>query len=78
MEKYGLDFKHLEQKKRIDYEFQSICLECEEYFGKNNVIWTLPYKSKCTENIIRDSLKICKLKNKDFKYFLGIIRNKIK
>lgn len=77
------DFQHLpivsgKKVPKVEYEYQSIILECEEYFGKHKVLWTLPYKVKCTESIIRDSLKICKQNKKDLKYFLGIIRNKTK
>lgn len=86
METFGIShslFEHLpiiskKEAPKVEWEFQQVCIECEEYFGKNPLIWTLPYKKNCTENIIRDSLKICKNAGKDFKYMLGIIRNKTK
>ena len=67
-------------KKKIDWEYQALCLDIEEFFGKehSSVIWSLPWKVKHTEKILRDSLKICHSNKKDFKYFMGIIRNKTK
>ena len=81
METYGLSFEHLlKEKKKIQFEFQDVILQCIEYFGEkhNGLLWSLPYKPKHTESVIRDSLKICKLGGKDIKYFMGIIRNKTK
>ena len=63
---------------KIEYEHQVICLDLEECFGKEHskLIWSLPWRKNVTENILRDSFKICKQQGKDIKYFLGIIRNK--
>lgn len=63
---------------QIDHEFQAVCLECEEFFGKSDIIWTLPYKKGVTENLIRYALKECKTRDKPLPYFLKIIHNKKK
>lgn len=68
-----------EDAPKIEWEFQAVCLECEEFFGKNAVIWTLPWKKGVTENLLRYALKECKTRQKPFvRYFLKIVNNKLK
>ena len=84
METFGLSFNHLpivNKKKvpKVEYEYQALGVECEEYFGKDERIWMQFSRKGVTENLIRYALKECKTRNKPFvPYFLKIINNKIK
>lgn len=70
-------FANVNNLPKVEHEFQDICLQCEEYFGKKKVIWTLPYRKGFTNNMMRDALKECKTRNKPFLgYFIKIILNK--
>lgn len=71
--------KKLEKpKKKIDFEFQDVCLQCEEFFGKNKLIWTQPYRKGVDENLLRYALKECMTRKKPFiGYFLKIVNNKL-
>ena len=79
------DFQHLPivnkevKTKNISFEFQEICLQLEEYFGKEKIIWILPHQVGVTNNLLRYALKECKQRDKPFiKYFLKIITNQLK
>lgn len=58
-------------KKKIDFEFQELCLSLEKTYGK--LVWTLPFKY--SEIKIRDAAKIAKERGKEtFPYLVGIIK----
>jgi hypothetical protein len=70
-------FANVQDQPKVEHEFQDICLQLEEYFGKKKVIWSLPYRKGFTNNTMRDALKECKTRNKPFlAYFIKIILNK--
>lgn len=78
------DFQHLplisgKKVPKVEYEFQDICLQYQEYFGNNTTIWTLPYKKGCTESLMRYALKESKQRDKPFlNYAIKIINNQLK
>lgn len=81
METFGINFEKKFElgNSPIKYEYQAVVTECEEYFGKNKVLWTLPFKKNCTEQLLRYALKETKKKEiKDIRYFLKIVSNKSK
>ena len=64
-------------KSKHAFEFQEVCSEMEEYFGKKhkNIIWTLPYRIGFTENKLRNALEVCKRKRKNsVLYLIGIVK----
>lgn len=64
---------------KIEYEFQAVCLECEDFFGKNPLIWMQPHRKGVTENMMRYALKECITRDKKIVgYFVKILSNKIK
>ena len=77
------DFAHLpliskEKVPEIKWEYQSICLDCEKFFGKDKKIWIQPHRVGVTENLMRYSLKECITRKKPFiNYFISIINNQI-
>ncbi len=72
-------FASIETLPKVEHEFQEICLELEEYFGKKKIIWSLPYRKGYTNHLMRYALKECKTRDKPFiNYFIVIINNKIK
>lgn len=71
------NFQHSERK--IEYSYQSLGLELEEYFGKSSRIWAMFTKVGYTEHLMRFSLKECMTRGvKNLNYFEAIIRNKLK
>ena len=81
---FGINFNHLllvsqDKTPVIEYEYQAICLDCEEYLGKSKRIWAIAHKSGVTNHLMRYALKECITRKKPFvNYFLTIINNKIK
>lgn len=64
---------------KVDYEYQAICLEMEEQFGRSKLLWTLPHRVGYTNQLMRYALKECKTRKVDnLHYFIAIIKNKIK
>lgn len=66
-----------ETKSRFSYEFQQLCTEMIEMFGKDqsNRIWALPYKTWFTEHKARRALDIAQeRKILTLNYVIGIIR----
>ena len=83
METYGLGgiikerFSNVKELPKVEHEYQAICLELEEYFGKKKLIWSLPHRKGFTNPLMRYALKECKTRNKPFlNYFITIINNK--
>lgn len=83
MEVFGLEsllkkrFENVKDLPKVDYEYQAICLELEEYFGKKKLIWSLPYRKGFTNHMMRYALKECQSRGKPFLgYFIKIITNK--
>jgi len=64
-------------KHKITYSFQEIGIELEKEF-KTKEVWSLFYRKKYTEQLIRQAFidyQKCNVKN--FKYFMGILNNKL-
>ncbi len=71
------NFLEPKKGKDIQYEFQDLCLQLEELFGKKNKsrIWSLPYQVWFTESKGRDALKIVKQsKVCTLNYYIGIVK----
>lgn len=69
-------FEVKKSDKKIDYSFQELGLEMQDYFGKNKkgLIWSLFYKFR--EDRIRDAFIFCQKKGiKDISYLVGILKN---
>ena len=72
-------FQSQEKTPKVEYEYQDLCLQLEEYFGKKKLIWALPHRVGYTNQLMRYSLKECQTRNiKNLNYFIAIINNKIK
>lgn len=71
-------FASIETLPKVEHEFQEICLELEEYFGKKKIIWSLPYRKGYTNHLMRYALKETRIRGiKNLGYFIKIINNKI-
>ena len=84
MEKFNiasiLQNREVKQFKKIDYEYQSIALEMQEWFPKKDwkVIWTIFYRKGFTESLIRDAFIECKKRKvKGIGYLIAIVNNKL-
>lgn len=65
--------------RKIDYSYQELGCELEEYFGKSTRIWAMFHKVGYTEHIIRFAFKETKKKEiKNLNYMIAIIKNNIK
>ncbi|MFI0478936.1 MAG: hypothetical protein ACH349_07515 [Candidatus Rhabdochlamydia sp.] len=61
-------------EKRIEFEFQALGLELQDYFKIKNPFFIF-YQKWGTEDNVRRALKICKDKKvTSFAYFLGILK----
>lgn len=70
-----VEFKIEKPKRKIDFEFQALCLELENFFGKNKRIWSLPYQVWFNEKKGWDALKIAKQRGiNNLNYFIGIVK----
>ena len=64
-------FKEKTGGKKVDYSFQELGLELQQYFGKG--VWWLFYRYK--EADIRRAYEICQRKgNKNVNYLVGCIK----
>ena len=60
--------------KKVDYPFQEIGLELEEWFGQK--CWFVFYKPEADLDKVKNALEICKTKEiKNIGYLLGILKN---
>lgn len=62
-------------KRKIDYSFQELGIEMQDYFtsAKKSLIWSLFYKFR--EDKIRDAFKVCKEKGiQNIAYLMGILK----
>lgn len=65
-------------EKRIEYSYQELGIEIENYFGKSSRIWAMFHKKGYTEHLMRFALKECTNRSiKNLNYFEAIIRNKL-
>jgi len=72
-------FQQVEVAPKVEYEYQDICLQMEEYFGKKKLIWALPHRVGYTNQLMRYALKECTTRKvNNLNYFIAIIKNKIK
>lgn len=72
-------FEKKEKTPVVEYEYQDICLQMEEFFGKKKLIWALPHRIGYTNHLMRYALKECITRKKNnLNYFIAIIENKIK
>lgn len=66
------EFKPVESKRKVDFEFQQIGIELEPFYGK--VIWSLFYKYPLVK--IRDAHKVCVERGIiTVKYLIGVMKN---
>lgn len=66
--------------KKIDYEFQQLGLEMQEWFPKKDWkrMWTIFYRKGFTESLIRDAFLECKKRKvKGIGYLIAIVNNKL-
>lgn len=84
MEKFSIEdlIKNIQTqpKKRIDYSFQDLGLELQDWFPVKDKsrVWSIFYKVGYTEELIRYSFKECKKRNiKNINYMITIIKNKL-
>lgn len=64
-------------KEKVDFEFQALCLELQEYFDKENKsrIWSLPYQSWFNETKAWRALDITKKAGvNNINYFIGVLK----
>lgn len=62
---------------KVQFEFQALCLELQEYFGKQNKsrIWSLPYQVWFNETKAWRALDITKKAGvKNINYFIGVLK----
>lgn len=72
--------KRLEEKPKhkIEYSYQELGIELEEYF-KSKRVWGMFHKVGYTEPLMRYAFKECKTRNiNNVNYFEAIIKNKLK
>lgn len=69
-----LDKKSFKKSSKPVYEYQDLCVELQEFYGKG--IWRVPCLVGVTNNKIRDAHKANMNGKKVFKvaYLIGIIR----
>ena len=73
-----MDIKDILQNREIqetnhEYEFQEICEDLQEDFGK--AVWSLPHKVWCTEFKLKRAGEIAREREiLKFGYLIGIIR----
>ena len=77
MKKISFDsFEIKKSAQKVDFEFQSLCIELEAYF-KTKQVWTLPHKVGMTESKLRDAHKVCEKKGiTSFRYLMGVLKKK--
>lgn len=85
MEKFNiadiLQKRAVKPLKKVDYEYQALGLEMQEWFPKKDwkVVWAIFHRKGFTERLIRDAFLECKKRNvKGIGYLITIINNKIK
>lgn len=75
-----LQKREVKPLKKIDYEFQQLGLELQEWFPKKDWprIWTMFYKKGFNERLIRDAFLECKKRKvKGIGYLIAIVNNKL-
>lgn len=84
MEKFNiadiLQKREVKPLKKIDYEFQQLGLEMQEWFPKKDwkTIWIIFHRKGFTESLIRDAFLECKKRKvKGIGYLIAIVKNKL-
>jgi hypothetical protein len=73
LEKRREEFNKKVGGKKVDFEFQELCLELNAWFNKK--CWFIFYRPEASLERIRAAFKICQeRKNKSVKYFLGVLK----
>ena len=77
-----IDKEYLDKFEVADHsvseEYQEICVEAVEYFGKphSSLLWSLPWRKGVSDQKLRHALEECKKRKiKNIRYLLGILNN---